>query len=270
MQNPNRAAIAPEAVRSLDQLVSMWEVIVADRGDADLRALPGFTVRWADNRFGFWNTLVFTEMNADRKRAAAILAEASAYMRGKRQSGLIWVCQEYLTPPALEELPAIAAEAGLAYALTCHGMEGDFLPIPEPSHAELSFVRASTENLMRAYGEINAAGYGWGPDVGHEGLGNSPLWKDRMQSWLGLADGVPVSAAATIANQGCLFVALVATAPAEQRKGYGEATTRKALYEGFRATGLTRAVLHATDAGMPVYRRIGFQKVATFQCFGLA
>ncbi|GAA3310662.1 hypothetical protein GCM10020295_78340 [Streptomyces cinereospinus] len=35
--------------------------------------------------------------------------------------------------------------------------------------------------------------------------------------------------------------------------------TRKALYEGARATGLTRATLHATAAGAPVYPRIGFE-----------
>jgi len=45
-------------------------------------------------------------------------------------------------------------------------------------------------------------------------------------------------------------------------EGYGEATVRKALYEGARATALKRTVLHATEAGFPVYRRIGYRKVA--------
>jgi GNAT superfamily N-acetyltransferase len=50
-----------------------------------------------------------------------------------------------------------------------------------------------------------------------------------MYTYLGLKDGVPVSAAATVESNGCLFLALVATAPEHQRKGYGEATVRKAL-----------------------------------------
>jgi hypothetical protein len=73
-----------------------------------------------------------------------------------------------------------------------------------------------------------------------------------MQTWLGYESGTPVSAAATVANDGCLFLALVATTPTAQRKGYGDATVRQALSEGVRATGLTRTVLHASDAGFPV------------------
>ncbi len=270
MQDQQQDDVPLKAIRSFDQLVSMWGGIVADRGDTDLRERPGLTVRWADNRFPFWNTLVFSERCASRACAAEILAEASTYMRSKTQPGLVWVCEEFLAASARPTLPDIAAKTGLAYSLTCHGMEGEFPALPEPSHPTLSFVRATTEELMLAYGAINAASYGWEPEIGHAGLKQAPLWKERMQAWLGVENGVPVSAAAAIANQDSLFVALVATMPAAQRKGYGEATTRKALYEGARETGLKRAVLHATDAGMPVYRRIGFEKVATFQLYGLA
>ena len=69
--------------------------------------------------------------------------------------------------------------------------------------------------------------------------------------------------------KGRLFVVLVATDPAWQRRGYGEAVTRKALYEGGRATGLTRATLHATVAGEPVYRRIGFKPNSPMSCYTL-
>jgi GNAT superfamily N-acetyltransferase len=270
MQKQDQPAPISEVVHSFDQRASMWQVIVADRGEADLRDLPGMTIRWADSRFPFGNALIFSERNAGRKDTGDILGQASVYMRSKLPPGLIWICEEFLIPPTRASLPEIAAEKGLTFSLTCHGMEGEFQPIPEPSHPSLTFVRATTEELMLAYGGINAAGYGWEREIGHAGLARSPLWTQRMQAWLGLEDGLPVSAAATIANQGSLFVALVATTPAAQRKGYGEATTRKARYEGAGETGLTRVVLHATDAGMPVYRRIGFRKVATFRCYGLA
>lgn len=182
MQDAHQGALAPAVIRSFDQLVSMWQVIVADRGGGDLRELPGLTIRWADSQFPFWNTPVFSERNASRGRAAEILTEASAYMRNKRQPGLIWVCEEYLASSARSELAGIAAEAGLAYSLTCHGMEGEVLPIPEPSHPALRFVRATTEELMLYYGAINASAYGWDAEIGHAGLTQSPLWKERMQA----------------------------------------------------------------------------------------
>jgi predicted GNAT family acetyltransferase len=90
-----------------------------------------------------------------------------------------------------------------------------------------------------------------------------------MYTYLGLEDGVPVSAAAMVQTNDCLFLALVATAPEAQRRGFAEATVRKALFEGAKATGLTRSVLHATPAGAPVYERIGYRKVSTIGFYGL-
>ena len=106
-------------------------------------------------------------------------------------------------------------------------------------------------------------------EAGRDGLVGSALWKSGVHAYLGLEDGIPVSAAATVQTKNSLFLALVATAPEAQRKGFGEATTRKALFEGAKATGLTRFTLHASPAGAPVYERIGFHKVATIHYYGL-
>jgi hypothetical protein len=43
-----------------------------------------------------------------------------------------------------------------------------------------------------------------------------------------------------------------------------------ALYDGARASGLTRATLHATEAGAPVYERIGLRRVGAMEAYGLA
>jgi GNAT superfamily N-acetyltransferase len=90
-----------------------------------------------------------------------------------------------------------------------------------------------------------------------------------VHAYLGLCDGVPVTCAGTVEADGRLFVALVATEPERERRGYGEAVTRKALYEGARASGPTRATLHATAAGAPVYPRIGFRPNSPMGFYGL-
>ncbi len=45
---------------------------------------------------------------------------------------------------------------------------------------------------------------------------------------------------------------------------------RVSLNGASSATGLTRGVLHATDAGKPIYARMGFRPVATYTLFGQA
>jgi GNAT superfamily N-acetyltransferase len=143
-------------------------------------------------------------------------------------------------------------------------------PVPPPAHPALRFARVTTDEALQAYADINARAYEFPLEAGRAGLAGSALWKGVVHAYLGYEDGVPVSAAATVANDGCLFLALVATVPSAQRKGYGEATVRKALYEGHHATGLKRTVLHGTDAGFPVYERVGYRTVATIDAYGLA
>jgi predicted acetyltransferase len=80
-----------------------------------------------------------------------------------------------------------------------------------------------------------------------------------------------VSTATAIINEGCLFLFLVATTPEARCKEYGEAAVRQALQTAHEATGISRTVLHATEAGYPLYLRLGYhlfaQKIAKIRCW---
>jgi GNAT superfamily N-acetyltransferase len=227
-------------------------------------------IRWADSKFPFWNCITFNDQGANSQLLDERLKRAVAYMRQKSRPGLIWLFEDLLVPSARAGLTAAAYRAGLSLSLTGLGMAGDILPFPEPSHPSLRFVRVRTEDDLMACADLNSRAYGMQREAGREGLRGSTLLKSGMYAYFGLEKGGPVSTAATVETNGCLFLALVATAPEAQRKGYGEATVRKALFEGAKATGLTRTVLHATMAGAPVYERIGYRKVATIRLYGLA
>lgn len=248
------------AVESMEQLSTVWRSLVLDREEAaDVRDLPGIAVRWADCRFAFWNALTLTEARADAELLEERLRQAAEIMRSKRQPGFLWLFEDLLTDDARAVLADAADRAGLAHSFPGTGMAGDLLPIPDPRHPDLTFTRVRTDEQVEAYADINARAYGFTPEDCRDGIAGSRLWKNDVYAYLALRDGVPVAAAATIEAAGRLFVLLVATDPLRQRRGYGEAVTRKALYEGGRATGLTRATLHATEAGAPVYPRIGFE-----------
>lgn len=251
--------IDSDAVESMHQLRTGWRTLVLDSDPrADVRDLPGVSVRWAESRFVFWNCLTLTEVGAEPEVLAERLDRAAGIMREKSRPGFLWVFEDLLAAHAREALPAAAERAGLELAFSGTGMAGDVLPLPEPRHPELTFVRVSTEEHVEAYADLNSRAYGFALADGRDGLVGSELWRTGIHAYLGLRRGVPVTAAAALECDGRLFVVLVATAPGSERRGFGEAVTRKALHEGARATGLTRATLHATAAGAPVYPRIGF------------
>ncbi|MCC3773398.1 GNAT family N-acetyltransferase [Streptomyces sp. UNOB3_S3] len=259
-----------ESVESVEQLATVWRAMVLDRDTrADVRDLPGIAVRWADCRFSFWNCVTLTDVGAGAELVGQRLGEAADIMRSKTRPGFLWLFEDLLGEEARAALGAAADEAGLQYAFPATGMAGDLLPIPEPAHPDLRFVRVTTDDQLRAYADLNSRAYAFTLDEGRDGLAGSTLWKNEVFAYLGMRGDVPVACAGAIEAEGRLFVALVATDPRWQRKGYGEAVTRKALYEGARATGLTRAVLHATAAGAPVYPRIGFKPNSPIHFYAL-
>ncbi|MFF0752990.1 GNAT family N-acetyltransferase [Streptomyces sp. NPDC004267] len=262
--------VLADSVESMEQLAVVWRAMVLDRdGGADVRDLPGIAVRWADCRFAFWNCVTLTDVGADAALLERRLREAADVMRSKKQPGFLWVFEDLIEDDARAGLDAAADRAGLVHAFPGTGMAGDLLPLPEPVHPDLTFVRVSTDEHLDAYADINSRAYGFPLEDGRDGIAGSTLWKDQVHAYLGLREGTPVTCAATVEADGRLFVVLVATDPEWERRGYGEAVTRKALYEGARATGLTRATLHATVAGAPVYPRIGFRPNSPMRFFAL-
>ncbi|WP_299536762.1 GNAT family N-acetyltransferase [uncultured Streptomyces sp.] len=244
--------------------------MVLDRDPgADVRDLPGVAVRWADCRFAFWNCVTLTEAGVDAGLLARRLGEAADVMRGKRHPGFLWVFEDLLDDGARVALGAAAERAGLVRAFPGTGMAGDLLPVPEPVHPDLSFVRVTTDDHLQAYADLNSRAYGMPLEAGRDGLAGSALWKGGVFAYLGLREGVPVTCAGAVESAGRVFVALVATDPVWERRGYGEAVTRMALCAAGRATGLRRAVLHATVAGAPVYPRIGFRPNSAIGFFAL-
>ncbi|CAM5533416.1 MULTISPECIES: GNAT family N-acetyltransferase [Streptomyces] len=249
-----------ESIESVEQLATAWRTLVLDRDtDADVRDLPGIAVRWVDSRFSFWNCLALTDVGAGAELVRHRLNQAADIMRAKKHPGYLWLFEDLLDDEARSVFRTAAERAGLRYAFPGTGMAGDLLPVPDPVHPDLTFVRVSTDEQLQAYADLNSRAYGFPLEDGREGLVGSMLWKSEVYAYLALRGDTPVACAATLEADGRLFVAFVATDPQWQRRGYGEAVTRKALYEGHQATGLTRATLHATAAGAPVYPRIGFK-----------
>jgi GNAT superfamily N-acetyltransferase len=261
----------PEVTESVFQYISVWKVLSGDRPGADLSDRQGLSMCWADSLFPFWNAVFVTDPLADAPLVASRLGEAADYMRKKRHSGLVYLCEDYLDAAARQALDGMVKQAGLVATMEICGMAGDMLPYDAALlDTPLEFRRVSDEAALQTYGDINAQGYGFTPEAGREALAGSRFWRSTAYSFIGYLDGRAVSSAAAIVNGGRLYLALVATLPDAQRKGYGIATVRHALQQASYATGLTRAVLHASPAGLPVYLRAGFQVTTRFLTYALA
>ncbi len=91
-------------------------------------------------------------------------------------------------------------------------------------------------------------------------LHESMLTLEGWRMWVGRVDGAPVSVAAAGVSNGLVRVEWVATLPDARGRGYGAALTWTATV----AEPSLPAALLATDAGRPIYERLGYLPISRF------
>jgi GNAT superfamily N-acetyltransferase len=250
----------------MEQYLSIWKRLVAELPGSDIEDRPALAVRWADNAFPFWNALFLTGQLLDPDVVASRLQDAANYMRKMHHAGLVYIFENSLSPSTAERLSQILNKTGLEPALPITGMAGDLFPLDPSLHPALRIDRVTDAAGLLAYAQVNCMAYGFPVETAQNALGDSSLWKQSF-TYMGYENGRPVTTASVIVNDGALYLALVATIPEARGNGYAESIVRHALRNAHQETGLTRTILHATDAGFPVYKRIGYHATAKIMAY---
>jgi ribosomal protein S18 acetylase RimI-like enzyme len=255
----------PVAVQESNEMfISVWRLFANSYLDADITAHDGLVITWPDVPLFVYNNIFVTGQIHDTKLLEQRVSEAASIAQTKRQTGLITVCHDLLSGPARAEVDAILAQSGYVPQVRIMGMAGDLLPLTAPGHAALHIERADDNGVVPS--DINCMAYGFPLQTGRESLPHTSLWKDAVP-YVGFEGDRAVTTATTIVSGNCLYVALVATVPDARRRGYAEAVVRHSLQKAHEATGLTRTILHATDAGRSVYERLGYRASAQFMWY---
>ncbi len=255
--------LATELAESLYQFISVWRLLAKPFPQADLSDKPGLAISWAGIPFVFYNTLFLTEQLSDARVLKDRVHEAAGYMRSQQDPGWLVVCLDNLSGSAREELTTITGQEKLS-PLPMTGMAGNILPLEEPLHPSLRFVPISEEATIIDFVDMNCISYDIPIQSGRSIVGEHTLWDEHAFGFVAYEDNQPVATATAIVNEDCLLLFLVATMPVARRKGYADAVIRRALNTAYEATGIRRTVLHATDAGYPVYLHMGYHPTGKF------
>jgi GNAT superfamily N-acetyltransferase len=141
------------------------------------------------------------------------------------------------------------------------------VPLPEGVSVERIRTRQGQEDWLRAFG----AGFGipdpWLAIYGRLPLGVAPD-DSLFRFFLARHRGVPVATSLWFPAAAAAVIDEIATAPDLRRRGIGTAVTHAALRDA-RLSGYRTAVLVASEAGAPVYRRLGFEPHGRRQIYQL-
>jgi GNAT superfamily N-acetyltransferase len=256
--------IESELVESLHQFIAVWKLVGRAFPEVDQTDRPGLAISWPNTAFALYNALFLTEQLMDVNVLKDRVQQAAAYLRARSHGGLFLVCLDNLSGAAKEELPAILADAKLVQAMPATGMASDILPLAAPAHPNLRFERVLDDQTIEDFALLNCISYDIPIGTRYSLTKEHTLWRNHAYGFVAYEGDKPVSTATAIISEDCLFLFAVATLPEARRKGYAEAIVRHALQTAHEATGIRRTVLHATEAGYPLYLRLGYHPNAKF------
>jgi len=174
-----------------------------------------------------------------------------------------------LTHETLEagvDASAVLDQCGLAPMMPMTGMIAERILPATRAPQNLELTRPEGDGGCGAILDVNSMAYGMDLGAGKTVLGRS-FWKDHFPV-LGLTGGKPACGRGHDGRWISLRrTSLVATDPEQQRRGYGDAAMRRALELAATTHGEQPTILHATDAGRPVYERMGYTPISSHTIF---
>jgi GNAT superfamily N-acetyltransferase len=171
----------------------------------------------------------------------------------------------YFRDEAAPGLADACSAAGLVEHWQPALMVLDPVPASPPPPAGLLIEPMTVDNID-AYLGVLAEGFGAPRELMDAVFGTGLLQVPGLTGYLGILDGTPVATSACLLSDGVAGVYNVATLPSHRGKGAGAAVTAAAAAAGV-ADGVRVSVLQASEAGEPVYRRMGFTTPARYRQF---
>ena len=211
----------------------------------------------------FFNVALVTARDISRDALDALGRDAVKWSAGQAAPWMFIVTHDALAPGV--DAASVLGASGMVPLLPMTGMRAERI-VATRTASGLDLSMPGTDEGCAAIFDVNAAAYGVPLDACKPTHGRPAFWKGHAPA-LGRVNGAAVCSAAVLMVDGYRYVALVATLPDRQRRGYAEAAMRHALEAAAALHGEKPTTLHATDAGRPIYARMGYEPIASHTAF---
>jgi ribosomal protein S18 acetylase RimI-like enzyme len=244
--------ISPE--ENVAVLIEAWKLMVGRLPHPDIRHTDGVATMFAHVPLPFLNLSIPDHPLPDANALRETLGVMKQRANSCRHASLLGLCTDW----APDDWAQVAAEERLAVAVNVTGMEADRLLPPRRPLPGLELRRVADPSSARDIAMVNAHAYAMAPEM-FEYICNLHLWHEDSLGYVGYVAGRPMTSAAAFPVAGTMYIAFVATVPEAHGQGCAEAVMRHVIEQGAEQMGPKRMTLHASDAGLPLYRSMGFE-----------
>ena len=249
---------------SIRHFVDAWRLMCSGAPGYAEESAHGIHYVFSGIPVPFFNVALVTDASVAAEALGAAGERACDWASTRGAPWLFVVTNETLV--AGTDAAAALDACGMVPLMPLTGMIAQHVAPPLTVPAGLQLMRPLDDDRCAAIVDVNGLAYGMDLEAAKAILGKQAFWAGHFPA-LGLAEGTPACAAAVMMVDGYRYVALVATDPARQRRGYGELVMRHALALSALAHGDVPTTLHATEAGRPIYERMGYVPIAAHTVF---
>jgi GNAT superfamily N-acetyltransferase len=237
-------------------------------GTGEIASLPGSVVMNSGLDYGVFN-IAMLEGRVSRSGLSLEqrLAEMGHYFKSRTTRWSLWVCEDLLDQDVRRRARQVIGDFGLRAISHPPGMLAAELLPPVTALPRVEIEPVSEAALQRAFTEITSISFEIPFEIARAVYACDSAWQGEYRGYVGLAEGRPVSIVALVRSGHTLGVYSLATHPNWRRQGYGEATMRAAIERATRETEAQQIVLQSTEAGYPLYKRMGFRDVTRFAVY---
>jgi GNAT superfamily N-acetyltransferase len=251
-----------------ENLRAALAVFSVAKENGETRMMPGVQIISSGLAFPMFNAafhLAAPEGAADDLDRRIAQAQVHFGARGLRWC--YWLCEDRLEKQVLRRAREIFGKHGMHLAMASPGMVAGQLPPPERELDALECRRVDDPASRLAFGHIMAVAFGIPFGVATEIYGGENIWRTGFTGYIGYKNGDPVTTTAVMIAAGVIGIYAVGTLPGYQRLGYAETIMRYAIERAREESALERIALQSSQAGLPLYLKLGFRKVTEFQVF---
>jgi len=230
----------------------------------ETRELAGVAVTSSAVQYSMFNSAVLAAPVSSPRELERRIETAAGFFAASGLGWSFWVCQGWIESGVRSIVADVFYRCGLHEVAELPGMEAEGLAPPARALPALEYRRVSDAATRADFSYIMTVAFGLPPAVAREIYESEGTWSGGLTGWLGYCGNVAVTSAATLATGAAVGVYAVGTPPAHRRRGYAEAIMRHALAQ---AGGAGPSVLESSEAGLLLYRRLGYRTVTRYAVF---
>ncbi len=246
-------------------------------GAGEVRVSSGVQMVYSGLDYGVFNIALLERPVSNERDLAAIVADCGRFYRERKVRWSFWMCEDLLESSARRHSREVFAEAGMRVISHAPGMVALELTAPSRPLPEIECRPVTDAASRTAFTGLTVTCFDIPMTVARSVYERESAWSGEYHGFMAMVQGAPVAIVALVRAGGVIGVYSLGTMPEYRHKGYGEALLRAAAAE-FQSTAESQSkvdgvnlkepfVLESTEAGYPLYRKLGFRDVTNFTVY---